>query len=431
MTELTNISAPADLVYPQQEESPPLLSLLTVPFIIGVVAVSPLDNWNYIVKALGMLLAITYFARALSSRVRVSAEFLLYMAWIAWGLTGAFVAVYLPVFWGTLGTLTQILVMLFIVSGATYLRKTLTLNLIAFLVGTVVVAVYSLVTGEYERPDDPEGRMVGLALNSNAFGFLMVSAMMVLAYLWMLPHHHPWLWYILIALAMAGAAISTVLSGSRTAISSMGVFFAAWFFFCYRSEIFRRPKVLAAVVLGIVLGLVFFARIYVGSVAEQRFDSAIAIVQGGASTEGSMIVRMQFYGEGLNMLLHSPVIGVGLDQFMFHSNSQHVAHSEYVEVFADTGIVGGMIYFSIFIVLWIRAGKIAKYTDDFTQFRIARLVRAILFVILISNFGRWNYYDKITWIIFASFIGYTSAVWNDIQARLEQQRFDPDALNPQ
>jgi hypothetical protein len=38
--------------------------------------------------------------------------------------------------------------------------------------------------------------------------------------------------------------------------------------------------------------------------------------------------------------------------------------------------------------------------------------------------GRWNYYDKITWVVFASFIGYTSAVWNDLRFRL-QQSFDP------
>jgi O-antigen ligase len=127
---------------------------------------------------------------------------------------------------------------------------------------------------------------------------------------------------------------------------------------------------------------------------------------------------MQFYREGLEMLLRSPVIGVGMDQFIFHSNTQHVAHSEYVEVFSDTGIVGGLLYFSIFVVLWIRAGKIAKYTDDITQFRIARLVRAILIVIAVSNVGRWNYYDKITWVIFASFIGYTSAVWQELSARM-------------
>ena len=418
MTELTNILEPEDLALPQQKGTVPLLSLVTMPFILGVVAVSPLDNWNIVVKILGSLLAIAFFVRSLSSSLRLSTEFFLYMSWVIWTLTGVVVARSQVVFWTILLTIVQITIMMFIIVGATYLRKTLTMNLLAFLAGTAVVAIYSLVTGEYDRPEEQlGGRVAGLALNANAFGFLMVCATIVLAYLWMLPYRHAWLWRLPLAAAMVGAAIPTVLSGSRDALLSLLVFYFFWFFFCYRSVAFR-PKVFAAVVLAVIAGAIVFLHVFVGSVAQDRIESAITIFRGGGGNEGSLFLRFHFYWEALAMLAASPVIGVGLAQFMFHSGESLVAHSEYAEVFADTGVVGGLLYFSIFVVLWIRAGKIAKYTDDLSQFRIARLVRAILVVIVVSDVGRWNYNDKITWVIFASFIGYTNAVWQELSQRL-------------
>jgi O-antigen ligase len=417
MTELTNILESGELALPQQEEPLPLLSLLTVPFIIGVVAFSPLDGWNYAVKILGVILALAFFVRSLSSSLRVNKEVLLYMAWILWSFTGAFVALHIEQLWEILITVAQILIMLFIVAGATYLRKTLTINLVAFLAGTFIIGIYSLVTGEYARPDDPSGRVAGIAMNANSFGFIMVLGTMVLAYLWMLPHRHPWMWYGPLALAMGCAAVASVLSGSRTSIVSLGVLYITWIFFCYRAEIFHRPKVFAGVVFACILGVVFFLYLFVGSLAEERFESASTVLQGGGGGEGSVAARIQLFKDGLHMLAGSPVFGIGLNQFIFLSSSGHVAHSEYMEIFADTGIVGGVIYFSIFVVLWIRAGKIAKYTDDLTQFRIARLVRAFLIVIMVSNVGRWNYYDKMTWILFASFIGYTGAVWRELSNR--------------
>ena len=400
----------------RREEGLPLLSLLTAPFIIGVVAVSPLGVWNIIVKAMGAILAIAFLIRIFTARVRVSTEVLLYMGWIVWSLTGVFVAVSVPVMVGLMITLTQILIMTFIVAGATYLRKTLTVNLMAFLAGVLIVGMYSYVTGEYSRPEDPAGRVAGIALNSNGFGFLMVCGTMVLAYLWMLPYRRPWLWYGPILVAAVGAAVATLLSGSRTAIISMVAFYVAWFFFCYRGVVFRRPKVLAVVVIACGLCAVLFIKLYVGSTAELRFGSALSFIEGHGTSEGSVTIRLQQYSDGLKLVAGSPIVGVGLDQFVFYDPTSHVAHSEYLEVFSDTGIVGGILYFAIFIVLWRLAGKIAKYTDDPTEFRIARLVRAILFVILVSNLGRYNYYEKSTWIVFASFIGYTSAVWRRIQA---------------
>lgn len=421
MTELSTIPHAGGYAAGRQKESLPLLALLTFPFIVGAVSVSPLEGWNIIVKGMGVVLAVAFVIRSMTTNIRVSAEFFLYLAWIIWGLTGFAVSRYPKVVTGTILTLSQILIMTFIVMGATYHRRALTLNLLAVLAGVFIVGFHSFVTGEYSKPEDPGGRVAGIALNANAFGFLMVMGTIVLMYLWMIPHRHPWLWHIVLMVAMALAAAGTILSGSRAAILSMVVLYLCWGFFCYRADMFRRPKVLGAVVVAVLVCMAMFSSLYVGSLAEKRFGSAVKFMQAGGSGDGSVGTRWQMYKDGWEIIQKNPIAGVGLENFIFNASQRYVAHSEYLEVISDTGIVGGIIYFSIFVVLWIRAGKIAKYTRDITQFRIARLVRAVLIVIMISNFSRWYFYDKLAWTIFACFIGYTTAVWSEIR---EQQASD-------
>lgn len=416
MIDSANISVSGELAVGRQEEAVPWLCLLTAPFILLTVAFSVMPGWNYAVKGFGVLLAVAFLIRSMNTRIRVSGEFYLYLGWIVWCSTGIFVCEFPEDIVGSLQTLSQILIMIFVVMGATYLRKTLTLNLLAVLGGVFIVGFYSFITGEYSKPDDPGGRVAGIALNANAFGFLMVTGTIALAYLWMIPHRHPWPWHIVLMALMALATVATILSGSRAAILSLVAFYFFWGFFCYRAEIFRRPKVLGAVVAAILAVTIMFSFLYVGSLAERRFGSLVAFLH-GERYEGSAGTRWHMYLEGVSILERNPIFGVGIDQFINNTTTEHVAHSEYVEVFADTGIVGGIIYFSIFVVLWIRAGKIARHTRDLTQFRIARLVRAVLVVAMISNFARWQYYNKISWIVFASFIGYTSAVWGELSSR--------------
>jgi O-antigen ligase len=394
----------------------PFTAMWVGPFILAAVTVAALEPWNYVVKGLGVLLAGVYLAYAIRYRLFPNAEMMLFIAWLAWALLGAFQAVSTYLFWTEWTRIFQIWVLLVIMSGLTFSRRLLSFNLGWYVAAAALVGAYSYLTGEYSRAaaGGEAERVSGLAVNANQFGWIMLLATVAMAYFWMTPSRWRATKHVLLALGMAAAAVVTVYSGSRKAIVGLVVFYAAWVFFCYRREVLRRPAAFLAlgVLILAMIGFIAFAR---GTPVAVRFEETWEAVTGGRPGAGGMN-RIELYKEALRLFLRFPLTGAGLDQFRVYSMSHGVAHSEYAEVLADTGFVGFVLYFSIFVVLWVRTGRIIRYVGDPFVVRVARLIRAVLVMVLLLDFGRYNFSDKPAWIIFGSFIGYASAVWQNWRA---------------
>jgi len=114
--------------------------------------------------------------------------------------------------------------------------------------------------------------------------------------------------------------------------------------------------------------------------------------------------------EGLGMIKKSPIFGIGLSNFSVLSKTGLYSHSDYLEVASNTGIIGFIIYFSIYIVLWRRLSLIKKITtDSFILYKVNIFKTAIL-TILLFGFGKPHITSKITWIFIAIAVGYTSFV---------------------
>ncbi|MCX5672492.1 MAG: O-antigen ligase family protein [Planctomycetota bacterium] len=395
----------------------PFTALWVGPFILLAVTLSPLEYWNWVVFGLGVLLAGAYLAYSIRARVLPNAEMILYIVWVTWALTGVFVAVSGYLFWSQWATIFQIWVLLVIISGLTFAQRLLSFNLFWFLVGAFLVGGYSFVTGEFRRAaaGGEEQRVAGLAMNANTFGWIMLLATVAMAYFWMLPTRARALKYTVLSLGMAAAGVATVLSGSRKALVGFAVFYVLWLWFCYRRDALRRPVVMAMalglLLVGALLTVQFAREMPVGQRFQETWDAFTGKRMGGGGLN-----RLELYRVAWGLLLKNPVVGVGMDNFRVYSGGS-VAHSEYAEIAADTGLVGFVLYFAIFVVLWRRCGRIIKEHPDPVAVRVAGLARALLIVVMILNLGRYNYTDKPAWIVFGSLIGYTSAVWQSWRAQ--------------
>lgn len=396
-----------------------LVSIFVGVFILATVVVGKLDYWNYLVKALGVIMAFGYAISSLRARLRPPPEAILYVLWAFWSLSGLLGGAIPVMYWDAFGTVLQIWVLLLVVSGFTSARRALTFNLAAFLVGAAILAGYSYLTGEYRRASEEGERVAGLALNANAFAWVLLLAVVAMAYLWMLPGRGRVVKYVALLAAMVGATAGTILSGSRKAIVAVGLFYVLWLWFCYRKLVFRRIRVLLVVVVLVVAGSFAFLRFAGRTPVAERFRRTWEVVK-GKRISGGGAERIELFKEGLRMIVKHPIVGLGLNNFRVRSTAQFVSHSEYIEIACGTGVPGFFLYFAIFVILWRRAGKIAKYSDDPFAARIGGFVRAFLLVIMALNFGRWNYRDKEAWLIFGSLIGYTHAVWLDLRSRMLQ-----------
>jgi O-antigen ligase len=93
-----------------------------------------------------------------------------------------------------------------------------------------------------------------------------------------------------------------------------------------------------------------------------------------------------------------------------------MVHSEYGDVAVSTGLVGLAIYMTIFVVFFLRAWKIRRHVPDPVAVRTSGLILAFLVIVLLLDFGRWNFSEKDSWIVFGSLIGYSNAVWQQWKA---------------
>ena len=413
MSQLTGIPVGASgFIEPKRERVSGLWIILGL-FILGVVTVSPLEGWNYVVKGLGVFLALVYLIETLRGRMRIAPEVVLYIAWLTVSLAGVFEHPSTELFFYVWTTCFQIWVLLVIVSGFTAGRKALSLNFAVFLLAAFILGAHSYATGEYQAAEAGTGvRLTGWSRNPNAFGWIMLLATVALAYFWMLPTRAKWLKYGFLLAGFAAAGLSELFSFSRTHIAGMAFFFLAWIWLCYRKTLRRSIMV----TLGVV-GLLVVAG-YLGFLLFEQAGGLLRYTQvvdtlSGRATGGSAYIRLQNFKVGWQLLMDHPLTGVGLSGFLLRVPYRLMAHSEYVEIAVDTGVPGFLLYFGILWVLWRRAGKLARQSDSAFVVQVANLTRAAVLMVLLTDLGRWNYNDKSAWIILGSLIGFTNAAWHE------------------
>ena len=408
----------------------PVVTLFSAIFIIATVTVVRVGWGNYVVKTLGGLLAFAFLLYLFRGRATLSAEMGFYLAWVTWGLTGVFVAKYVALFWNDWQTLPQIWLMIVIIGGLTHSRKALSVHLLAFLLGVAVVGGYSWVTGEYQRAEVVGERVTGLAVNANSFGWIMLLGTVTMAYFWMLPTRQRLLKYTVLIAGMVAAVFATVMTGSRKAILGLGLFYLAWVWFCYRKQMRQRHATAFAVLLGLAVVAAGFYVLVSQTFVAERFQETWELLK-GERTRGGGAERIQLYKDAWGIFLKYPILGVGMGNFILYSTQWHYSHSEYMAVLCGTGIPGFLLYFAIYVVMWRRTSKVVKHGGDPQAVRIAGLFRALLIVVLVTNFGSWNYDSKYSWIVFASFFGYLNVVRHALRQRVGEAREGPQpALSP-
>jgi O-antigen ligase len=254
-------------------------------------------------------------------------------------------------------------------------------------------------------------------MNSNAFGYRMLLGTIALAYLWMVPSRFRTLMKGLIIACMAFFALGVLASGSRQGILGLVLFYIAWVWFCYRKEMLHRPSIFLGAVFGLTLGGLVFGTLLSKSAGGERLLSTYKMLS-GEQTKGGGETRITLYKAAWAAVAAHPFVGIGPSGFLARVSGKLMTHSEYMEVATMSGLPGAVMYFSITVALWLRTSWILRHTDDPLVVRITRLVRATIAVLLLSALFRCNYYSKEYWVVMASFIGYTHAVWLDIKARV-------------
>jgi len=109
--------------------------------------------------------------------------------------------------------------------------------------------------------------------------------------------------------------------------------------------------------------------------------------------------------------------GVGLNNFALVGGVY--AHSNYLEILADTGFLGLLIYYGIYLLVIVKAGKL------WLRYKYSSMPKALVLSILalaVMDIANVSYYEKSTWIFLVIVIATTETLRRQIASSLSQNK---------
>ena len=138
------------------------------------------------------------------------------------------------------------------------------------------------------------------------------------------------------------------------------------------------------------------------SVINERMEGLIALITGHGSVDSSADKRNAYMNAAFSQFLHSPVVGIGMDncrlviQKLFGYATY--SHNNFAELLCNGVIIGFVIYYSMNVqCLWTMI-KYRKINDMYTPICITLLI-----VLLIMDWGQISYYSKSTYFYYMVF----------------------------
>ena len=155
------------------------------------------------------------------------------------------------------------------------------------------------------------------------------------------------------------------------------------------------------------IGLVILAVILIYEVPQLyqtvgvRIDSMIEYFMNDKSSDSSLTLREMYVNIAKSFFFEKPIIGHGINNFGYLNsllgNLSTYAHNNYLEIAADLGIVGLIVYYWFYLFLLV---KLIKQTLN--GHKTALLYLPLIFLLIIFEYGMVNYYKMQVHLVIAS-----------------------------
>jgi O-antigen ligase len=280
---------------------------------------------------------------------------------------------------------------------------------IALVAGTVLSSLWIL--SDPSQFGDPSasgaaGRISGTIGNANAHGMLLSVAM-------------------ILSLAAALSARRLVFKASMWAL-------VIWFF-TMLLQTGSRKAMLGGVIIGggVVLALYLYQKwvsregsfalsfgasllmvpVVFGALASSeywyRVERALEPGDVGLTADGSVNERVWMMRRAIELWSDHPILGMGIDSFRSAQDADHFfatsvggySHSNYFELLVGTGLVGVLLYASIYFLLLSKLFSLRTLLQHSRFFVRYAVVSAMLLLVLIYDFAAVSYYGKLFWLL--------------------------------
>ncbi|MGD0596385.1 MAG: O-antigen ligase family protein [Sedimentisphaerales bacterium] len=371
------------------------------------VSVASLPGFNYLVDVWGVLTMIVFIIASFLGGIKFAPEFFVFIIFILWGMIASVSAQYMELVITALFTLAQISMLILLLVNYSQNTKSVIVLLIAVLIGCGIVGVSGVLSGEYQRAEFVGERAAGITLNANSFAITLLMASAICLFFFRI-----WKSIFIkagLVVLILGCAKLILSSGSRKGFIGFLLLLGLWFIFSYRKQIFKKPLqfVIGSIAVITIAGL-FYTWSH-GSITMQRFEKQ----------DFAKDTRMSLYRAGFVIIAKHPVFGVGLNHYRIVSGEELYSHSNYIELMSTTGIPGAIIYYSIYLILWLRLSRLGKLDLPDRDKELVNLGKILLLLQAPLDLVGVFYLSKLTWIFFAIFIGWSNCKYKSLRTQEE------------
>jgi O-antigen ligase len=405
-------------------------SLAIVAYGFSVPLLSYRQDTTFAAKAIAVLLGILFFVGILILHRKIvwTREFSLLAAWLFLVVLLSLFAIDFNVFAKSFVTVTTIIVCSFFVVQILYWIDKPRLPLLCIFGATLIMSVLA-VRSPFRY--SVAGRAVGTFSNANVFGMACLVSLMF-AFDRILDQKNklikafflvslPFLFYMLFQ------------SGSRKAIISIFLYIAVLAVFYLKAN-FKQRFWTAIFVTFFFIATALVAVNYLEKSKwydrMEAFGSVLKTTNVNRSEDGSLKGRFLFYRVGWNLFTMYPATGVGLGNFQVAlpryisggslvaaSGTGTYAHSNYIEILADTGIIGFILYFSVYAALFLRLIRARKSVTDPRRKSLFVMLLSFLIIIAASDVATVSFDEKFSWLVFVSIIAGTNTISKGLDNR--------------
>lgn len=379
--------------------------LLVVTYIVTVVLLSYREDLTQAAKIAGVLLgvAVMFLVFAKGKRIVVPLTYRILGAWFMVALVSSIFSGHLEVSMMRALTVAQVSGIGFLVTNILIWNRSTRFYAIALIGAALMsVAMVTAMPGTFATMD---GRVYGTMGNANWYG-VMLSVAMVLSLITALDAKN-----LVVKVMSFGATIPIanmmLQTGSRKAMIA-GLLLGGGLIciaYLYKSgaATFRSFFVAMIIVASLVpVGITFL----VNSDYWFRTEQAVAAVSGDiGSADQSVIGRLWLAQQAIELSLKNPLLGIGLDTFrMARSGNTGMtigtySHSNYLEILVSTGIVGFVLFFSIYWLWFRKLYAFRRRMRSPASFRRYTMVMVVVMMIAAMDVAMVSYYDKFMWLV--------------------------------
>lgn len=396
-------------------------------YVASIILFSYSEGKSYITKivAIGLVAVYIYTFFNRKQSIPIAREWLILLLWVIVSLLSIFFAIDFNLAVSKFITILQVFIISFMIYSLVYSVRNANSILLSLLLTVLIVSL--LAYSNAAAYADTDGRLKATFNNANLYGLVLLSSIIIsLGYLFSAK-------YLIFRMAQLPLIlfffIMLLQTGSRKAILGLFIVVTLFVYFKFREHIKRNVSaalLMLVVAVSAVAGGLYYLKDTSHFYRIQRVIDAFEskdISSAGESERG----RLELYAKGLEVAMDNPVIGVGLDNFrrvdsgnVFSSDIGTYSHSNYIEVLVSTGIIGFVLYYSVYGLLLFRIYKLRKRNFSNRDKTSLIMVGSIFSMYILYDFAMVSYYEKVSWLIMALVLSVVGILENKKLDKVEE-----------